>query len=105
MAVSDWHMPGMDGLDLCRAIRKPVDASELVARIGTGSRYLDLVESLTSSRDELLSTLRLHHRFSVAIPNPIYIKNEQGEVLAANEALAQLVGRPYTKLPDSITTN
>ena len=83
MALLDWLLPGMDGIDLCRRIRarggngqyiytvmltaknrkqdlltamaagaddylaKPVDASELRARIMVGKRILDLQQSLS----------------------------------------------------------
>jgi diguanylate cyclase (GGDEF)-like protein len=83
MALLDWLLPGMDGIELCRRIRarggngryiytvmltaknrkqdlltamaagaddylaKPVDASELRARIMVGKRILDLQQSLS----------------------------------------------------------
>lgn len=83
MALLDWLLPGIDGIDLCRRIRtlggngkyiytvmltaknrkqdlltamaagaddylaKPVDASELRARIMAGKRILDLQQSLS----------------------------------------------------------
>jgi len=83
MALLDWLLPGIDGIDLCRRIRarggsgryiytvmltaknrkqdlltamaagaddylaKPVDASELRARIMVGKRILDLQQSLS----------------------------------------------------------
>ena len=83
MALLDWLLPGMDGIDLCRRIRanggngqyiytvmltaknrkqdlltamaagaddylaKPVDASELRARIMVGKRILELQQSLS----------------------------------------------------------
>jgi len=88
LAILDWLMPGMDGVDICRELRrkpqdlytyvllltardtkedaiagldagaddyliKPLDASELRARLRTGMRILDLQEHLISGRENL----------------------------------------------------
>jgi two-component system cell cycle response regulator len=86
--ITDWMMPGMNGPELCRAIRdqdnpgyvfiilltsknskgdivqgleagaddyvsKPFDKSELVARINTGERILELEHSLKEANEEI----------------------------------------------------
>jgi two-component system, cell cycle response regulator len=88
LVVSDWMMPGMDGLEICKAIRsvetegyvfiilltsrdnrqdivrglqagaddyltKPFNPAELVARINTGVRVLELERSLKKANDEI----------------------------------------------------
>jgi diguanylate cyclase (GGDEF)-like protein len=88
LVVSDWMMPGMDGLEMCKAIRgvetegyvfiilltsrdnrqdivrgleagaddyltKPFNPAELVARINTGVRVLELERSLKKANDEI----------------------------------------------------
>jgi two-component system, cell cycle response regulator len=88
LVVSDWMMPGMDGLEICKAIRgvetegyvfiilltsrdnrqdivrgleagaddyltKPFNPAELVARINTGVRILELERSLKKANDEI----------------------------------------------------
>jgi two-component system cell cycle response regulator len=88
LAVLDWFMPRMNGIDVCREIRKdshrpysyvilvtgrggkdemldgllagaddylvkPVDPSELHARLNTGKRILDLQEQLLSTQRQL----------------------------------------------------
>jgi len=88
IVLSDWLMPGMDGLELCQAIRKkplagyvffilltakdskddiirglqagaddyltkPVHHAELMARIRTGMRILDLEKSLKAAAEEI----------------------------------------------------
>jgi two-component system, cell cycle response regulator len=88
LVVSDWMMPGMDGLEICKAIRgvetegyvfiilltsrdnrqdivrgleagaddyltKPFNPAELVARINTGIRILELERSLKKANDEI----------------------------------------------------
>ena len=89
MIVSDWQMPGMDGPDLCRAlrmvegdryiyfilvtagdnrsggldagaddyVRRPVDMSELRARVRAGLRMLAMQESLLHRNHEVATTL------------------------------------------------
>ena len=87
LAILDWMMPGLDGLEVCRRARervvpyvyivlltardkkddlltafeagaddfltKPMDASELRARLRTGQRVLELQESLLEVQDAL----------------------------------------------------
>lgn len=87
LAIVDWEMPKLDGLEVCRRIRlrrnpyvylilltarsehrdmvraldadvddflaKPFDASELRARLRSGTRVLDLQEGLLRTQDEL----------------------------------------------------
>ena len=89
IVLTDWMMPEMDGIELCRAIRnmtkesgyvfiiiltakdskgdivtgleagaddyltKPVNQTELIARIKTGIRILDLERSLKKAHDEV----------------------------------------------------
>lgn len=56
LVVSDWEMPGLNGIELCREIRRRVSSSYtyfilLTARKGTPS----LVEGLRAGADEFLS--------------------------------------------------
>jgi diguanylate cyclase (GGDEF)-like protein len=87
LAILDWMMPGLDGIEVCRRVReravpyiyvviitakdrkedivaaleagaddfltKPFDAFELKARLRTGSRILELQESLLEAQDAL----------------------------------------------------
>ena len=88
IVISDWMMPGLDGLGLCREIRKkewdgyifiiiltykdskndivlgleagaddyltkPFHHSELLARINSGARVLNLIKSLRSANEEI----------------------------------------------------
>jgi len=88
VVLTDWMMPEMDGLDLCRAVRartveryvyiiiltardskddivtglkagaddylsKPISHSELIARLNTGIRILELEKSLKAANEEI----------------------------------------------------
>ena len=88
IVLTDWVMPGMNGLELCRAIRetdtpgyvfivlltandskddivtglkagaddyltKPFNHAELIARLNTGKRILDLERSLKEANEEI----------------------------------------------------
>ncbi len=53
VAILDWMMPGMDGLEVCRRVRqigKPVHIILLTVRAGKN----DLVEALESGADDYL---------------------------------------------------
>ena len=56
LVISDWEMPGMSGLELCREVRSCVSSSYtyfilLTARLGT----LNLIEGLRAGADEFLT--------------------------------------------------
>ena len=89
IVLTDWMMPEMDGLELCKAIRKditneyvfiiiltvkyskddivlgleagaddyltkPINNAELIARVKTGIRILELEQSLKKANEEIL---------------------------------------------------
>src|ERR1700693_2189306 len=104
VAIVDWMMPGMDGLEVCRRVRqsgklahiilltvraakenlveglengaddylvKPFDKNELLARIHSGLRIINLQESLANRVKELekalLDAKRLRDELSVTL--------------------------------------
>lgn len=109
LAVLDWMMPGLDGVEVCQLVRadqrmqglylilltarraredlvrgleagadeyvrKPVDFSELRARINTGLRTLTLQAALTSRLQELEAALHRLRRLEGLLPLCCYCK-------------------------------
>jgi two-component system, cell cycle response regulator len=55
LAILDWLMPGMDGLELCRELRRRKDAPYVYVILLTGkNRKEDLVEGLNAGADDFL---------------------------------------------------
>lgn len=120
IVLTDWIMPEMDGIELCRAIRskptpgyvyillltakgtdtdlikgletgadnyliKPVNPLELVARLNTAKRVIELEKSLKNSNEQLQVEIdRLHQT--------------QDELQAAREQLEDKVGERTSQL-------
>lgn len=115
MALLDWLLPGMDGIELCRRIRarggngryiytvmltaknrkqdllnamaagaddylaKPVDASELRARIMVGKRILDLQQSLSfAATHDFLTDLLNRSEIVAALQREISRSEREG---------------------------
>jgi diguanylate cyclase (GGDEF)-like protein len=115
MALLDWLLPGMDGIELCRRIRarggngryiytvmltaknrkqdlltamaagaddylaKPVDASELRARIMVGKRILDLQQSLSfAATHDFLTDLLNRSEIVAALQREIFRSEREG---------------------------
>lgn len=105
IVIIEWMMPEMNGLDLCRAIRKSpsqdyvfivlltardskediinglevgVDdylpklfhPAELVARLNTGKRFLELETSLKDSNEKFLNQVDLLNTLIDTVPSP-----------------------------------
>ncbi|MGA2631915.1 MAG: diguanylate cyclase [Terriglobia bacterium] len=55
LAILDWMMPGMDGVEICREIRKPSERPYTYIVLLTGKdRKQDIVEGLEAGADEYL---------------------------------------------------
>jgi len=113
LALLDWMMPGISGIELCRRIREidtpiPVYMILLTAK----SDKEDVLEGFAAGADdfikkpfdsgELLARIQVGRRLVEqqallyclidSIPDPIYMKDNRGLYLGCNKAYARFVG-------------
>lgn len=113
LALLDWMMPGLSGVDLCRKVREvdtpiPVYIILLTAK----SDKEDVLEGFAAGADdfikkpfdsgELLARIQVGRRLVEqqalmyclidSIPDPIYVKDSRGLYLGCNSAYARFVG-------------
>jgi len=114
LALIDWMMPGLSGVELCRKIRD-IDSSIpiYVILLTAKTDKEDVLEGFASGADdfikkpfdsgELLARIQvgrrlveqqaLMHCLIDSIPDPIYVKDNRGLYLGCNKAYAEFVGR------------
>ncbi|NNJ71171.1 MAG: PAS domain S-box protein, partial [Kiritimatiellales bacterium] len=113
LALIDWMMPGLSGVELCRNLRKidkaiPVYVILLTAKTDKE----DVLEGFSAGADdfikkpfdsgELLARIQvgqrlveqqaLMHCLIDSIPDPIYMKDNRGLYLGCNKAYARFIG-------------
>ncbi|MCK5675654.1 MAG: response regulator [Verrucomicrobia bacterium] len=114
LALIDWMMPGMSGVDLCRKIREmdgtlPIYIILLTAKTAKE----DVLEGFAAGADdfikkpfdsgELLARIQvgrrlveqhaLLHCLIDSIPDPVYFKDNRGLYLGCNKAYEKFVGK------------
>lgn len=113
LALIDWMMPGMSGVELCRRIREIDSAIPIYVILLTAKTDRDdVLEGFAAGADdfikkpfdsgELLARLQvgrrlveqqaLLHCLIDSIPDPIYVKDGRGLYLGCNTAYAKFVG-------------
>ena len=113
LALIDWMMPGLSGIDLCRRIRAVDTTMPLYIILLTAkSDKEDVLEGFAAGADdfikkpfdsgELLARIQvgrrlveqqaLLHCLIDSIPDPIYMKDNRGLYLGCNAAYARFVG-------------
>ena len=100
LAIVDWMMPGMDGLDVCRALR--ANSSQpytYVLMLTAKGRKQDVIEALEAGADDYLikpfDPYELHARLTVGkrivdFQNRYLIACEELRLQAARDALTSL---------------
>ena len=113
LALIDWMMPGMSGIELCRRLREQESAIPVYVILLTAkSDKEDVLEGFAAGADdfikkpfdsgELLARIKvgrrlveqqaLMHGLIDAIPDPIYVKDNRGLYIGCNKAYVDFVG-------------
>jgi two-component system, cell cycle response regulator len=114
IVLTDWVMPGMDGLALCRAIRElPRDSYTYVILLTAQESKADLVAGLESGADEYLikpvDEAELRARLKIAqrilnLERSLKLSLEEIKNLSVKDPLTELYNRRYLaeRLPQEI---
>ncbi len=88
LAILDWMMPGMDGVELCREIRKMEDVPYIYTLLLTGKiSKEDLVEGMQAGADDYIRKPFDPEELKVRLRAGKRILDLQSELLAAKETL------------------
>jgi two-component system cell cycle response regulator len=91
LVVLDWGMPGMDGLELCRAIRRhATDAYTYVLMMTGRQRRQDIVEGLKAGADDYLIKPLDLSELEARLNSGLRILDLQAQLIAAREAQRHL---------------
>ena len=68
LAILDWMMPGMDGVEVCRRLRQEISASPIYIILLTAmSRKEDLIQGLEAGADDYITKPFNHHELRVRL--------------------------------------
>lgn len=88
LAILDWMMPGMDGLDICRALRADTRGPYTYVILVTGrDRREDVIEGLGAGADDYLTKPVDVEQLEVRLRAARRIVDLQEQLIAAREAL------------------
>ncbi len=119
LALVDWMMPGLSGVELCRKIRdleSPIPIYVILLTAKTDKE--DVLEGFSAGADdfikkpfdsgELLARIQvgrrlveqqaLMHCLIDSLPDPIYVKDNRGLYIGCNKAYAEFVGTDPDKI-------
>jgi two-component system cell cycle response regulator len=90
LAVLDWMMPGMDGVEICRHIRSANREPYIYILLLTArTESQDLIEGMDAGADDYLTKPFNSHELRVRLHAGRRILNLQEELLRAREALRE----------------
>jgi diguanylate cyclase (GGDEF)-like protein len=88
MAILDWIMPGMDGVEVCKEVRKREGQSYTYLLLLTAKhRKEDVVVGMEAGADDYIAKPFDHQELKVRLRAGRRILDLQGELLAARETL------------------
>ena len=90
MAVLDWMMPGMDGLEVCRRVRAAGrEPYVYIVLLTARNESQDLVEGMEAGADDYLTKPFHAHELRVRLRAGLRILNLQEQLMLAREALRE----------------
>jgi two-component system cell cycle response regulator len=99
IAILDWVMPGLSGLEVCRRIRDRSRDSEsaytYILLLSSRSQREDLIEGLESGADDYLTKPFDQHELKVRLRAGTRIIDLQRELLAAREELREQATKDF----------
>jgi two-component system, cell cycle response regulator len=88
LAILDWMMPGMDGVEICRRVRASArEPYTYLVLLTARSESQDLVEGMEAGADDYLTKPFVAHELRVRLRAGRRILDLQTELMAAREAL------------------
>ena len=104
LAILDWMMPGMDGLQVCRHVRKRRDEEYMYLILLTAkSQKQDLVEGMDAGADDYVTKPFDANELKVRLRAGRRVLDLQTELLSMREALReQATHDPLTGLPNRL---
>ncbi len=88
LAILDWMMPGLDGVEVCRRVRAAGREPYIYILLLTGrTESQDLVEGMEAGADDYLTKPFVAHELRVRLRAGWRILDLQSELMAAREAL------------------
>lgn len=100
LAILDWMMPGMTGLEVCRLVRqKAHEPYTYILLLTSKSQKEDLIEGMESGADDYITKPFDQHELKVRLRAGTRLIELQTELLAAREALREQATKDWlTKL-------
>jgi diguanylate cyclase (GGDEF)-like protein len=90
LAILDWKMPGMEGVDICREIRKLTDGCyTYIILLTAQQRDEDLVSGMDAGADDYIVKPFKHNELKVRLRAGRRIIELQNELLAARDILRE----------------
>jgi two-component system cell cycle response regulator len=90
LAILDWMMPGMTGLEVCRLVRQRArEPYTYILLLTSKSLKEDLIEGMESGADDYITKPFDQHELKVRLRAGTRLVELQAELLAAREALRE----------------
>ena len=90
LAILDWMMPGMTGLEVCRNVRKRArEPYTYILLLTAKSLRGDLIEGMESGADDYVTKPFDHHELKVRLRAGTRLVELQSELLSTREALRE----------------